>query len=191
MRVALKTAKLPSYSSSGSSLNIRIYVIYYRTYNKLYSHLNYIRRWASVLHLSLHNDKNRVFCNISIAKPRFLLPYCVVAELRNPDRDVLEHVWSGLESLSLTHKTPTADTPHLFSMAWSAKSNLATSQPPTEGTREPTQTKAPLISFMTVLRGSRWMILQPEPVMCSASRRVEANGKNSSRVIVLLLASDN
>lgn len=107
-------------------------------------------------------------CN---AKPGFLLP-CVVAELWNPDTGMLEHVWSGLKSLHLTRKTPTKDTPHLFLHGVKRKGKPGDiTTPPTEGTQEPTEAKAPLISFMMVLHGSRWMILQPEPVMSSVSRQ--------------------
>lgn len=51
-----------------------------------------------MLRLSLHNDKS-VFCNVSDAKPGFLLASCVVAGLRKPRQ---KRVGTGLIRAGVT-----------------------------------------------------------------------------------------
>lgn len=70
----------------------------YTAYARLKFHLSYSRGVASVLRLSLHNDKS-VFCNVSDAKPGFLLASCVVAGLRKPRQ---KRVGTGLIRAGVT-----------------------------------------------------------------------------------------
>lgn len=131
----------------------------------------YIRRPVSVLHLSLHNDKAEYFVTWAMQS----LDSCCHTVSWLSSETQTEACWNTSDqgwSHRAWHTRLPPWTRSIYSfMAWSAESNLATSQPPTEGTWELKETKAPLISFMMVLRGSRWLILQPEPVMCSVSRQ--------------------
>lgn len=132
----------------------------YIAHARLKFHLCYSRGVASVLHLSLHNDKS-VFCNVSDAKPGFLLASCVVAGLRKPRQ---KRVGTGLIRAGVT--APDTQDSHSGHATFTPSWRL---QPPTpQSTGEAMGRKAALSSFMMVLSGSRGFILQPDPcdVLC-------------------------
>lgn len=136
----------------------------YIAYARLKFHLCYSRAVASVLRLSLHNDRS-VFCNVSDAKPGFLLASCVVAGLRKPRQ---KRVGTGLIRAGVT--APDTQDSHsghaTFTPSWRLQPPFPL--PTSQSIREAMGRKAALSSFMMVLSGGRGFILQPDPcdVLC-------------------------